>query len=178
MILMPFSRAKFHTSLTPEDAIARLHAEVHTPRRFKITNSGPWDSYVKSGDKRGDFLGEKLRDGGVFVRNMNTDPGELRSYNSFQAITRCHIHAADGRTTIEAHMRMSWFALGFLTIWILVCVAMALIGFVAATTQSIAPWFVLLPIGMAMIVWFGACWAWSEDAKTTNRLLRVILERD
>lgn len=178
MRLIPFSRAKFHTSLTLEDAIARLHAEVQTPKRFAITNSGPWDSYVKSGDKRSDFLGKKLRDGGVFVRNMNTDPGELKSNNSFQAVTRCHVYAADEHTAIEAQMRMSWFVLGFLTIWIFACLATALIGLVAAVEQSIAPWFVLLPTGMAVIVWIGACWAWSEDAKATDRLLRVNLERE
>ena len=89
MKLWLFYRISFQTSLAPSNALSRLHAEIG-PEEFWVM-IGPFNANVGSNPNRQVFLGCARSDGGEFRNNLNSDPGQLREYNSFQALVRARI---------------------------------------------------------------------------------------
>lgn len=177
MRFWPAYTASFTTSLSAKDAIARLHAEIGKKKIFQII-VGPVNSTTRSDEERRDFLGGKRPDGGEFVRNLNTTPGELRAYNSFQAYTQCYIKPAPEGAHVRAQMRLGLVPLMFLSAMIATLIFMNAIILTGPLEDSSSRWVAFTPLGMAAIFWLIACFAFSYDAERTERLLRASLERE
>jgi hypothetical protein len=125
------------------------------------------------------FLGRPLPDGGEFHNNLNSVPGELRQYNGFQALVRTRIEASAVGSKVFASLRVGGFALAFLVLWSIpfVWITFAIAGSILRG-EGLSPFLMLLGPAFIAVAWLLACFAFSEDAGTAERMLRATLERD
>lgn len=177
MRLWPFYSMSFETSFAANEALRRLHEEIGRGQMWAIV--GPINLTVGSNPERRMFLGCPLSDGGEFRNNLNSDPGELRKVNSFQAVIRARIEAAGPGSKVSVSLRLSGFVATFMA---LSCVLLAsfTLAVVDASLHGEGPSPFLILAGPAFIslLWLVTCLAFSEDAETAERMLRVTLERD
>jgi len=157
MKLWPFRQVSFETSLSPVDALARLHADIGAPRNEFML--GPLNSTVGSNCERRPFYGLPLPDGALVSNNLNSEPGELRRHNSFQARTRVRITSSPIGSRVDAAMRLRRFIEALVLLWCIVAVLGAGPGLLLA------------------FMWLLTSFAFSEDAETMERMLRITLER-
>lgn len=64
----------------------------------------------------------------------------------------------------------------FLGLWVTALLAAS--ATLLVTSGGLAPWSALGPLGLAVAGWFIACFSFSEDAESIERLLRANLERE
>lgn len=179
MKLWPFYTFTFDTSLSSTEAIARLHAEIGRAPLFTF-EFGPINATVRSKDERRLFLGEKRPYGGVFSNNLNTAPGDLRTYNSFQALVHAQIIPTARGARVQASLRLSALIIAIvaaLFIAPLIWFAWQIVAAHLRGEESMLL-FALAPLGMIAFLWLFACFLFSEDAATAEQMLRAILERD
>lgn len=177
MKLWPFYSVAFETTFVPNEAVRRLHEEIGADRMWVIV--GPINAYVGSNPERRMFLGRPLADGGEFQNNLNSRPGELRSWSSFQAVVRTRIEASSPGSSVSTTLRAGGFAIAFLAVW---CIPFVWTTFVIAGAilrgEELSPFFILIGPAFIAFAWLLVCFAFSEDAETAERMLRVTLERD
>jgi hypothetical protein len=177
MKLWPFYRVAFETSLGPHEAIRRLHEEIGPDRWWAMM--GPFNAHAGSNPERRIFLGRPFADGGVFQRNLNGEPGELRAYNSFQAVVRARIEPSPVGSRVSAFLHVGGFVLAFLLLW---CAPFVGLTFMTAGAflrgDETSPLLVLVGPAFIAFAWLLGSFGFSEDADTAERMLRAILERD
>jgi hypothetical protein len=177
--LWPFHRWSFETSLSTEEALRLLHADIGSQGRM-IVGPLPLNTTVSANSERRAFIGRRLPDGAEFTINLNTEPGELKQHNSFQPVIRAGIEPSARGARIFATARGSALVMLFLLAWTSVFVGLgALIASGMAQVEGPHGWapLLLLPV-MCSIPWLISGFTFSEDAETAERLLRVTLERD
>jgi len=176
MKLWPFRQVSFETSLSPVDALARLHADIGAPRNEFML--GPLNSTVGSNCERRPFYGLPLPDGALVSNNLNSEPGELRRHNSFQARTRVRITSSPIGSRVDAAMRLRRFIEALVLLWCIVAVLGAVLIALGTLTGEASVWAVLAGPGLLLaFMWLLTSFAFSEDAETMERMLRITLER-
>ncbi|MGE0740134.1 MAG: hypothetical protein AB7O98_02235 [Hyphomonadaceae bacterium] len=177
MKLWPFYSVSFETSFAPPEALRRLHEEIGSDQIWVMV--GPINSHVGSNTERRMFLGRPLPDGGEFHNNLNSDPGELRKCNAFQALVRTRIEGSVVGSKVFASLRVGGFVLALLSLWStpFVWVTFAIAGAILRG-EDLSPFLILLGPAFIAFAWLLACFAFSEDADTAERMLRATLERD
>ncbi|UPT63847.1 MAG: hypothetical protein M0D54_04685 [Hyphomonadaceae bacterium JAD_PAG50586_4] len=176
MKLWPFYTTSFETTLAPQEAIQRLHVEIGDDKVWVIV--GPINASVGSNPERRLFLGHRSANGGEFQNNLNTEPGELRSYNSFQAVVHTRIRPSPMGSRVSSTFRLGAFTVVFMTLW-----AAPFVWGTFAIADAIgrqagpSPLFVLFCPAFVVVVWLLVCLSFSEDAEKAERMLRVTLER-
>lgn len=177
MKLWPFYSVSFETSLVQNEALRRLHEEIGRDQLWVMV--GPINSHVGSNPERRMFLGRPLSDGGEFHNNLNSGPGELRKYTAFQALVRARIESSPSGARVSASLRVGGFVIAFLSLWSIpfVWATFAIAGEVLRG-KDLSPFMILLGPAFIAFAWLLACFAFSEDADTAERMLRATLERD
>jgi hypothetical protein len=177
MRLWPFYALSFTTSLSAPEALTRLHAEIGPPTVQLIV--GTFNSSVGANTDRRMFLGQRLPDGGEFRNNLNNEPGELRSYNAFQAQVRVRIAQTTNGSAVSVSLRIATFVIIFCLVWSVPFVwATQAIASGVLRGEHLSPWLVLMGPGFISLVWLVGCFAFSADADRAERMLRATLERD
>jgi hypothetical protein len=174
MKILPFYSSSFTTGLDKAEAVKRLHDEIGPPKWWVMI--GPFNAHVGLNADRRLFLGQKRGDGGVFGNNLNTEPGALSRYNSFQAVVRVRITPSARGSTVHASFRLPALVLAFLGAWSapFIWFTIAMAGSMMRDGQA---WAILVGPAFVAAAWFFAGFAFSEDAASAERMLKVTLER-
>ncbi|MBL8546390.1 MAG: hypothetical protein JNL81_07990 [Hyphomonadaceae bacterium] len=177
MKLWPFYSVSFETSFASNEALRRLHEEIGSDQIGVVV--GPINAHVQSNTERRIFLGRSLPDGGEFRNNLNSDPGESRKYSPFQALIRTRIEPSALGSRVSALLRVNVFVIVLLLAW---CLPFAWVTFAIASAmlrgEEHSPFLILPGPALILVAWLFACFAFSEDAETAERMLKVLLERD
>ena len=177
MRFWPFYCISFETRFRPNEALQILHQEIGPDQPWVMV--GLINAHVRSTTERRMFLGRPLPDGGEFHYNLNNDPGELRRYNTFQALVRTRIEESALGSKVSASLRVGGFVIALMLVWCLP-LAWATIAFAPAVSrgEGLSPFFILTGPAFILFAWLLVCFAFFEDAERAERMLRVTLERD
>ncbi len=177
MRFWPSYSTSFWTSLPPDEALRRLHDEIGPDKGWVMI--GPFNAHVGLSTDRRMFLGHPLSDGGEFQNKLTRDPGELRRFNSFQAVVKAQIEPSKRGSTVHVSLRIGAFVAALLAAWCIPFVwATAAFANAILRGDDFPPWLLLSGPALIGLAWLIVCYAFSEDADTAERMLRATIERD
>ncbi|MBL8559267.1 MAG: hypothetical protein JNM47_11140 [Hyphomonadaceae bacterium] len=177
-MLWPARNVSFTTTLSKEEALARLHAEVARPKLFMLAPALPPSAAIITTEQEeaADFYGTPSPDGARFRSNFRlTSDGGRRISDLFDAETRCTIKPAVKGSVVHARIQLGESILAALLLLMASAIGVSLYLLSAPTHGSSASAITLLAV--AVTTWVAACFLFSEHAQRTERLLRAGLER-